>query len=164
MFHANWPEQHFDSELVVRLAGYVFADERRMIECEARIPAPGSRVEGQFGGERIAVVPQYVPPGTLVRRPRGFRRNARSVVQELFDRDLRFAWIAQRLGLWDEVERGIVEVIFFGVSPNRLCSAAIESTVAQTAFETDATRRAAVFFAVSLFDLQCQIAVPNDHG
>ena len=54
-------------------------------------------------------MPQHVLPRTLVSRPGSFRRDPRRVVEELFDGDLRFARIAQRLGLWDEVERRVVE-------------------------------------------------------
>jgi hypothetical protein len=62
------------------------------------------------------------------------------VVQQLLDGDPGFARIAQRLRPWNEIERMVVECHPARHVPCWLCSEAMARTMAQTAFEQDATR------------------------
>ena len=73
----NKPEtmRGLDGELVVGLAGDVFAHQRGVIKGKRRVAAPSSRVKRQLRRERIAVVPQDVPPRAPVPRAGGFRRD-----------------------------------------------------------------------------------------
>src|SRR5438094_3045358 len=80
---ANGFDERFDGELVIGLAGDVFADERRMMQSMCRIAASGPGIEREFFGERIAAVTENVIPHAVIFCTRGFRTNAGCVVEQL---------------------------------------------------------------------------------
>ena len=103
------PEQRLDGELVVRLAGDGLAHQGRVGQRVGRVAAGGPGIERQPLGPRVAAVAQDVFPRPVVGRAGRLRADARGVIEQLLDGDLRLARVAQRLRPGDEVERPVVE-------------------------------------------------------
>jgi len=62
VFDAERTEQRFDRELVVRLPGHAFDDQRGVMQGMRRITATLPRIEGETFGALISGQPEHVLP------------------------------------------------------------------------------------------------------
>src|SRR5262245_48235374 len=112
MLDADRSEQRVDCKLIVWLAGHRFADECGVSQGVRGITAAGPRIESKLRCALVAVVSKDVFPRTIVWCARGFGTDARCVIEQLLDSDLRLARVAQWLRPRDEVEGRVVELHF----------------------------------------------------
>ena len=74
-----------------------------------RVAAARAGIEGQLRRARVAAETEDVLPGAVVGCARRLGAQAGGVIEQLLDRDLRLARVAQRLRPGDELKRRIVK-------------------------------------------------------
>ena len=74
-----------------------------------RVATGGAGIEGEFRGPRVAAETEHVLPRAVVGCAGRLGAQAGGVIEQLLDRDLRLARVAQRLGPGNELKRRVVE-------------------------------------------------------